>query len=119
MAEPNPSWGALPPLPSLYANDPAMKEVVEEFIGDIPERVRSIRTAFESGNRVDLTRLAHQLRGAGAGYGYPALTSAAGALEDQLRALSSDGALSAVAQEVDELIMLCERASRGGRSGSN
>ncbi len=118
MAQPNPAWGALPPLPSLYANDPAMREVVEEFIGDLPQRVRSIRSAFESGNRVDLTRLAHQLRGAGAGYGYPALTSAAGALEDQLRGLSNDGALAAVAQEVDELIMLCERAAQGGRSGS-
>lgn len=119
MAQPSSACGALPPLPSLYANDPAMKEVVEEFIGDIPERVRSIRTAFESGNRVDLTRLAHQLRGAGAGYGYPALTSAAGALEDQLRALPNDAALSSVAQEVDELVMLCERALRGGRGGTN
>lgn len=102
------------PIHSEFAGDPEMKELIELFLSELPQRIESINAAFRDGDAATLTRLTHQLRGASAGYGFPTLGSAAGEIEDRLRTLGKAAAplaLSKVSAEVNTLIDLCRRAS--------
>jgi HPt (histidine-containing phosphotransfer) domain-containing protein len=108
MADPQQS-----PIRSEFAGDPEMKELIELFLTDLPVRIESLQAAHAAGNVAVLKRLAHQLRGASAGYGYPTLGFAAGAVEDGIRALGSDTApqaLSRIGEEVNALVDMCRRA---------
>ncbi len=111
MADPHQNSG---PIQSQFANDPDMKELVELFISELPQRIDAINTAFQAGDTNSLKRLAHQLRGASAGYGYPTLGTAAGAVEDGLRSLAPTETSRVIARlgaEVAALIDMCRRAS--------
>lgn len=101
------------PLRSKYANDPDMAELVELFVGELPKRLDAIDQAWRTRKIEDLQRIAHQLRGASASYGFPAIGSAAGSLEDRIRDLSADhsGAISSIKSGVDELVAICRRAT--------
>lgn len=97
---------------SEFADDPDMRELVELFVGELPERMAAVREAFGSGDAESLRRLAHQLKGAGSGYGFGPISEAAGNLERSVRVLDESGsapALEAVAAEVDELLATCTR----------
>ena len=88
-------------LRSIYEDDPDMVEIVREFAEQLPERAAALRQRHASGELEELKVLAHQLKGAGGGYGYPAITDRAGALEEALR----DAAAGAVI--TDRLEALC------------
>lgn len=110
---PNPAWNE--PLRSEFADDPEMKELVEMFLDDLPDRVASVQSAWRERHLDDLRRLAHQLKGASPGYGFPAIGSAAALLERELNSLAGDPGdreLQTITQRVDELIRLCARATR-------
>nr|MCU0617991.1 ATP-binding protein [Gemmatimonadaceae bacterium] len=68
-------------LISELAGDPDLGEIVQAFVESAPARLRAIETAAADGDHALLARLAHQLKGTGASYGYPQLTQAAKALE--------------------------------------
>lgn len=107
-----------PPLFSEFANDPDMQELVEMFVSELPERVDGIVSAFDGHKIDDLKRMAHQLKGAGGGYGFPTIGEAAGNLESSLGRLDDRGEASNVEQitsQVNELVKLCNRASAGTR----
>lgn len=101
------------PLRSDFASDPDMAELVVEFVGELTSRTAAMETAFRDGQVERLRVLAHQLRGAAGGYGFPAISAAAGKLEDQIRALPDPAAARAaeLAGQLDELIGLCRRAT--------
>ena len=63
---------------SQYATDPEMAELVELFITELPARVNALRSAWQAGQVSDVERMAHQLKGSSAGYGFPAIGDAAG-----------------------------------------
>ena len=112
MADPQSGKG---PIHSEFAGDPEMKELIELFLSELPVRIESLRAAHAAGDAVVLRRLAHQLRGASAGYGYPALGNAAGAVEDRLRTLGvesgpSPQALAKINAEIGALVDMCRRA---------
>ena len=95
-------------LVSQLADDPDMIELIQAFVGDLPDRLVAIEKTLAEQTLDDLARLAHQLKGAAGGYGFPQITDAAGRLEscvkdgvdlDQLRARAAD------------LADLCRRAS--------
>lgn len=69
------------PVHSEFADDPEYRELLEMFTSAIPERRRSLAEAFRAGNFPELQTLAHQLKGAGGGFGYPGLTERAADLE--------------------------------------
>jgi HPt (histidine-containing phosphotransfer) domain-containing protein len=73
-------------LYSELAGDPDMLALIDLFLAEIPDRLAALRAAFHSGNDPLLNRLSHQLRGAGGGYGYPAISDAAAGLESVLEA---------------------------------
>jgi len=99
------------PLLSQFANDKDMAELVEFFVGELQERIGALSEAWKSGDRVRLKSLAHQIKGAAGGYGFPSITHSAAALEVALRAQESE--LTSAGQKLDELLELCRRAAPG------
>ena len=66
---------------SQYADDPAMTEALEEFLGGLPEHIEFMRVSLAARCHEKLRRRGHQLKGAGGSYGYPQLSEAAKELE--------------------------------------
>ena len=77
---------------SCYEDDADMLEIVREFAHELPARVASLEGFLGGGDTNQLQTLAHQLKGAGGGYGFPQITEAAGDLEQAL----NDGADAAL-----------------------
>lgn len=101
------------PLISEFADEPELKELIQLFTSELPDRVRAIETAWSAREIGLLRRMVHQLRGASAGYGYPTIGSAAGAIEEGLRELGSadEPGWKTVRRQVDHLVDLCRSAS--------
>lgn len=103
--------GELLPLISEFADDQEMIELIELFVAEMPARVRALESAFSDTAFGDLQRLAHQLRGAAPCYGFPAIGAAAAEVE---RAAQRDAGLEEMRAQLDELIILCQRAGLDG-----
>jgi HPt (histidine-containing phosphotransfer) domain-containing protein len=73
------------PIRSQYEDDPDMMEIVLEFAAELPERANEIERVLAAGDFDQLKTLAHQLKGAGGGYGFPKITEVAGELEHSLK----------------------------------
>jgi len=106
----HPSGGT--PLRSELSDDPEMVELIELFIEELPNRIEAIGQALSSGDWSELSRLAHQLRGAGAGYGFEPISDSAASLEDTTE-LGGEPDLEAIRACVSELAGLCVRATAG------
>ncbi len=102
-------------LVSEFAGDPDMADLVGLFLEELPERIEAIRAALRSGDSEELQRRVHQLKGAGGGYGFPAISRSAAEVEGPLRAGERD--LSVIASRVEALASLCERALPAGSDG--
>ncbi len=66
---------------SQYADDPDFAELIEFFVDAIPERREYLQTEFSRGNVEQVRVTAHQLKGAGGGYGFDELSVLAADLE--------------------------------------
>lgn len=99
---------SLTPLRSDFADDPEMNELVEFFVGELDDRVNALTTACSGQDWDTLRQLAHQLKGAGGGYGFPAITDAAASLEDTLKGGTTE--VDQLTQLVQSLTTLCQRA---------
>ncbi len=73
------------PIRSTYEADPDMLEIVCDFARELPARVTKIETLLATHAFAELQTLAHQLKGAGGGYGFAQITEAAGRLEQALK----------------------------------
>jgi HPt (histidine-containing phosphotransfer) domain-containing protein len=102
------------PLRSTLEGDPDMAELVSLFVGELPQRIAALRQAWDQRRTDDLRRLAHQLRGSCASYGFPIIGTVAGKLEDSIRELGASPSpnLDSLVSTVNELIDLCDRAAR-------
>lgn len=87
-----------------YADDES--ELVKRFRAGLPARVAAVEDATRTGDYPTLKRLSHTLRGAGACFGYPAIASAAEAVERAVTKQDSAGVRSGVRA----LVEVCERA---------
>ncbi|MCA9300475.1 MAG: Hpt domain-containing protein [Phycisphaerales bacterium] len=106
--------GQITPLQSEFAGDPDMDELVELFVTELPARIEALDTAWNSRDLEITTRIAHQLKGASGGYGFPTIGDAAATLEDHLRGLEGDvpeDLVQSIQREVDQVIHLCKRAA--------
>ena len=90
------------PIRSIYEDDADMMEIVREFASELPDRARSAQELLESGDLEALRTLAHQLKGAGGGYGFGEITDVAAALELAIK----EGAEPAVIK--DRTLLLVE-----------
>ena len=73
------------PIRSIFENDPDMMEIVRDFAAALPERRRSLQALLEANALDALQVAAHQLKGAGGGYGFQPITDTAARLEQALR----------------------------------
>ena len=73
------------PLVSDFSDDPDMLEIIEMFVDGLGERIDSILTAFDDRNFTAVSGIAHQLKGASGGYGYPSLSDLAFDVEQLAR----------------------------------
>ena len=96
---------------SEFVDDPDMQELVELFRTELPEKIGEIEAGVAGGDRAGLASIAHQMKGACAGYGYPQLGEAAKGLEQVARDEGCD--VGAMQSAAEELIDLCRRASFG------
>lgn len=97
------------PIKSAFASDPDMLELIQEFASEMPVRARELISLYERADRQNLLRMAHQLKGASAGYGFESLGRVAATLEASLRQESN--ALESLRSQLDELVSMCNRVS--------
>jgi HPt (histidine-containing phosphotransfer) domain-containing protein len=93
-----------------------MRELIELFISEMPGKINELRLLSDSGDLVKLQRLAHMLKGACGGYGFPTLGQAAAKIEDSLKSQagasgSTDEALARITTDVRALIDLFGRVT--------
>lgn len=69
------------PIHSDFADDPDFAELLEMFYESLQERRGEMVNSFQNGDFEQLKTLAHQLKGAGGGYGFTGLTPLAADLE--------------------------------------
>ena len=98
-----------PALVSSFRDDPDMVELIDEFARALPARVEAIEAALSQRDFASLRRLAHQLKGAGSGYGYPSITDAAQLVES---AVSASEPVALLSDKVAELCAICRSVSQ-------
>jgi HPt (histidine-containing phosphotransfer) domain-containing protein len=101
------------PIRSIYEDDPDMAELVQSFVTDLSQRVETLEQLLAEGNLQELQRMAHQLKGAGGGYGFPQITDVAATLEQSLKEAADEGTVK------ERTGALCEvlRAVRAPENG--
>jgi len=72
-------------LRSQFADDPAMAEILDNFLTSLESQLGTMQELWAKGQEEELRRQAHRLKGSGGSYGYPALTEAAAALEEAIK----------------------------------
>ena len=92
---------------STLKDDADMKEILHQFVRDLPDRSSAIIRASQASDIETLKRLAHQLKGAAGGYGFPRITEAASAVE---QAIAEGAEAQSLQRHIEELASLCRRA---------
>jgi signal transduction histidine kinase/DNA-binding NarL/FixJ family response regulator len=90
-------------LKNSFAEDPEMKDAIEEFVATLPQRMAGLNQLLNEQNFSELRRVVHQLKGAGGGYGYDNITQLATEVE---RALEQKDPLETIQVDVRALIAL-------------
>jgi DNA-binding response OmpR family regulator len=105
--------GPEPParLDSTVAEQPGMAALVARFVELARRAADQVLRLQESGEWTDLAETCRQLKSAGCGYGFPALTVAAIAV---LNALARDPAAEATREPVERLVAVCRSLTAPG-----
>jgi HPt (histidine-containing phosphotransfer) domain-containing protein len=91
---------------SELAESADLRELIELFVDDLPQRLAAMRAATRVGDLDSVGRLAHQLKGAGGSYGFPVVSGAALDVELAARRV---GSASVVSASLDVLEAICNR----------
>jgi CheY-like chemotaxis protein/HPt (histidine-containing phosphotransfer) domain-containing protein len=108
------SFGASSPYPQrsgqlqALMSKPGMAKLVEKFLARLGERVDALRAAAAASDLQQLKTLAHQLKGAAGGYGFPAISDAAKSIEHA--AVAPDADIDAITEQIRKLADLCDQA---------
>ncbi|HET6428877.1 MAG TPA: ATP-binding protein [Phycisphaerae bacterium] len=101
---------------SEFVDDPLIGPILDRFVGGLLERTAHMTDALDHGDFEELERLAHQLKGAGGGYGYPKLTDLARDLEHAADAADREAAAMALAA-LGEMCLAVVRGRDGAGAG--
>ena len=107
MADPK-----IKPMFSVFEHDPEMADIVAAFVVEMPDRRREIREAVDANDAAAVETMAHQLKGAAAGYGFEPLGDAAAQAErsvQDLRAANNSVDHPSLLEAVEPLLAACER----------
>ena len=94
---------------SSFQSDPDMTDIIAEFVAQLASRAADMRRALDHGDWDSLCRSAHQMKGAGGGYGYQQLTEEA----HELEAHAKQNDVEAAAMSLGRLTGLCRRIQAG------
>ena len=95
---------------SDLAADPYFNKLVAIFVQAMPDQISALETQARSRDWQQLTRTAHQIKGAAGGYGFKVLTPSAARLESAAKGgCQEEEILSAL----NELLDLCRRLRAG------
>jgi HPt (histidine-containing phosphotransfer) domain-containing protein len=93
----------------LLLEDASLRDLVQEFVEALPQRLEELRRAYESLDWDQLAVLAHRLKGAAGSYGYPDLSRLAAEMEEMFRLHQAEH----FAQWLDRLRALIVAAKAG------
>jgi PAS domain S-box-containing protein len=94
------------PIASTLSDYPGMKKIILEFVAGLPEEVAKLQQTLDAGDLSLLKRAVHQLRGAGGGYGFDAISESAAVAEESIK--MSDN-LEAIQDKINSLIDVIRR----------
>jgi histidine phosphotransfer protein HptB len=92
------------PIRSDFAMDADFREVLEAFVDALPERRRLLIELHRDGSLDELERQAHQLKGAGGGYGFSEISAAGAELQHACRAQDPTHVEHCLAELIDLLV---------------
>ncbi len=90
-----------------WNDDPALQELVRLFVEDLKLDLEHLARARQNGELDQVSRIAHQIKGCAAGYGFPEVSECAARLE---RRAKTESDTRAVAGELAEFIQACRLA---------
>ncbi len=102
-AEPN-----RPKIVSTYSNDPEIREIVVDFVNEMPKRIQQANNAFMRGDTLRLQFWAHEMKGTAGGYGFSQISQSAQQLEEVIHTKQET---EAIFKALLEVIDLCSRCS--------
>ena len=95
------------PLFSTFHDDQSMVDLIADFVGDLPVKIRSLEKALAAQDATALRTLAMDLKAAGHGFGFEEISNSASRVE---RAVRKGESLDVAAPQVRTLIRLCAQA---------
>jgi len=105
-------WQSAPRPPAAEAivselptDDPDFREIVDEFVDHLREKLPAMQQALAEGDLAEVARLAHWLKGAGGSAGFDALTLPAKHLET----VAKDEQCDQIENAIEELLRLSAR----------
>ena len=98
------------PLYSTLDADPDLREIVEMFVEEMPDRTASLLDRANAADWEGLRRVAHQLKGAAGSYGFEPITCSAADLENAVRESRPE---EKIRRMVTDLVNLCDRVQVG------
>jgi HPt (histidine-containing phosphotransfer) domain-containing protein len=110
VSEQFPSCGE---LQSAFANDEDMRELLQEFVAAMPERVAIIQRLLNEENLIDLRRAVHQLKSSSGGYGFEIISRLAAVAEHDLK---QQEPLDRIKADIDSLVALVRSVAGYRRS---
>lgn len=78
------------PVYSEFADDPDFCDLLGMFLESLNERRSELDSLFQKRQWDTLGQVAHQIKGAGGGYGFPGLTRKASGLEEAVKRANQD-----------------------------
>ena len=93
-------------IKSTMTQYPEIADVIAEYVGGLSTTAANLKDLFDAQDLRSLQRLAHQMRGAGGGYGFNPISDFAGQLEDSVR---DERSLELIGQQVSDLLGILQR----------
>ena len=100
------------PLASDLSADPRFGPLIDAYVSELPGQVQRILDLARRQQAEPLRRLVHQIKGAGGGYGLPALSAAAATAEGAV----AEAEVTRLTEYVDELVSLMRSVQGYDRS---
>ncbi len=97
------------PIVSSFCDDPDLSEIIAQFVAGLPQQLAAMRESLAHNHLPELTRLAHQLKGAGGSYGYACLSEIGAQIESQAKS----GDTEAATLSLRRLDILCQSVQQG------
>lgn len=104
------------PIVSLLSDDPDIRDLLADFVRVLPGKVNELRERLARRDTAGLRDVAHQIKGAAGGYGFPHLSDCAGRLESQLQ---SGAAFETVARTAAALVALIRKVDGYSQSAEH